>query len=87
VEEPPEPQPPMAQAMEWVAKITAVGLEMVLPGLGGEWLDRYFGTKFLVFLGFGFGLTIGITHLLMMTGSLGRKNHNGPPPSDRDTPS
>jgi hypothetical protein len=87
VDEPSEPQQPMALAMEWVTKITTVVLEMVLPGVVGEWLDRYFGTKFLVFLGFGFGFTIGITHLLMMTGSLGRKNHNGPPSSDRDTPS
>lgn len=80
----------MAVATEWVARITTVGLEMVLPGLAGDWLDRYFGTKFLVFLGFGFGLTAGITHLLLMTGSIGRKKPNGaepPPSSDRDTPS
>lgn len=79
----------MAMAMEWVAKITTVGLEMVLPGLAGRWLDAQFGTEFLVLLGFGLGLVAGISHLLLMTGALGRKNDRGKPPdspSHRDPP-
>ena len=35
----------MALAMEWVAKITTVGLEMVLPGIGGHYLDERLGTE------------------------------------------
>ena len=32
--------------MEWVAKITTVGLEMALPAIGGGYLDKRFGTQY-----------------------------------------
>lgn len=64
---PSTPRQPMALAMEWVTKITTVGLEMVLPGVGGAYLDKYFHTSFLALLGFGLGLTVGIWHLLQMS--------------------
>jgi len=63
----------MALAMEWVARITTVALEMVLPGLAGQWLDGRLGTSFLVLLGFGIGLVGGVTHLLLMTRVVGKK--------------
>lgn len=53
--------------MEWVSQIMTVVFEMVLPGLAGQWLDKRWGTKFLVFVGFGLGLTTGIWHLIRMT--------------------
>jgi hypothetical protein len=53
--------------MEWVSQITTVVVEMVLPGVAGQWLDRRWGTKFLGLIGFGLGLTVGISHLLAMT--------------------
>ena len=34
---------PIGQAAEWVARIASVALLMVLPGLGGNWLDRALG--------------------------------------------
>ena len=64
---PSTPRQPLALAMEWVAKITTVGLEMVLPGVGGVYLDKYFQTTFLALLGFGVGMTVGILHLLQMS--------------------
>lgn len=67
--------------MEWVSRVTTVALEIVLPGLGGYWLDQRFGTGFLVIVGFALGLTVGLWHLLKMTGSIARDNHNGDPPS------
>lgn len=60
-------QHPMAAAMQWVHRVTTVVLEMVLPGLFGQWLDNRWGTSFLALLGFGLGLTTAITHLLQMT--------------------
>jgi hypothetical protein len=73
--------------MEWVSRITTVALEMVLPGLGGLWLDGRWGTSFLGLLGFVLGLTLGIWHLLQMTRALNTKA--GPPdsPSPKDSPS
>jgi hypothetical protein len=58
---------PVALAIEWVAKITTVGLEMVLPGIFGQWLDERWGTRFLGLAGFALGITVGIWHLLRMT--------------------
>lgn len=63
---PPQPRHPLALAVEWVARITTVALEMVLPGLAGNWLDQYLGTQFLALAGFALGLTVGVWHLLRM---------------------
>ena len=49
-----------------MARITAVALEMVLPGLAGLWLDHRFGTSFLVLVGFAAGLVAGVWHLIWM---------------------
>lgn len=57
----------MAEAMNWVSKITTVALEMVLPGLAGLWLDNQLETRFLAFLGFVLGVPLGIWHLIAMT--------------------
>ena len=57
----------MVEAMQWVAVLTTIAMEMVLPGLAGRWLDGRFGTQYLVLVGFALGLTIGIYHLLQLT--------------------
>lgn len=59
----------MALALSWVARITTVAFEMVLPGAFGFWLDQWLGTAFigLVFLALGF--VLGMWHLLAMTRS------------------
>lgn len=57
---------PLGDAIEWVSKITAVALVMVLPGLAGQWLDRKYGMKFLGLLGFACGVTLGVWTLLVM---------------------
>jgi hypothetical protein len=57
----------MALAMEWVAKITTVCLEMVLPAFAGSYLDRYLKTQFLTPVGLALGVVLGIWHLIQMT--------------------
>ncbi len=57
----------MAVAMEWVSRIIAISLEMVLPGLGGQWLDRRWGTQYLALLGFALGISFAIWHLIALT--------------------
>ena len=59
----------MAEAMNWVSKITTVALEMVLPGLAGSWLDNQLETRFLALLGFVLGISLGMWHLIAMTKS------------------
>jgi hypothetical protein len=72
----------MADAIAWVSRITTVAAEMALPGLIGWWLDRRWGTSFLMLVGFSLGLVAGFWHLLIMTGAMGRKRPRrlDPPP-------
>ena len=58
---------PLGLAMEWVTKITTVALEMVLPTLGGYWLDKRNGTGYWTVVGAVVGLVAGMWHLLLMT--------------------
>jgi len=58
---------PLALAMEWVTKITTVALEMVLPAIGGGYLDKRFGTKYWALVGVILGMVVGMWHLLQMT--------------------
>jgi len=57
----------MVRGMEWAARVTAISLEMVLPGLLGFWLDRTLGTV-MVFLVLGviLGMTVGMMHLVRL---------------------
>jgi uncharacterized protein YqgC (DUF456 family) len=75
---------PLALAMEWVAKITTVALEMVLPAVGGGYLDRRLGTSHWALVGVVLGVVVGMWHLLLMTkvkpnGKRGDKGTNGGP--------
>lgn len=63
----PEPEQPMAAAMQWVSRIFAAAILMVLPGLAGQWLDEKLGSRFLVLLGFGGGLVSGMLYLIGQT--------------------
>jgi len=57
----------MALAMEWVAKITTVGLQMVVPGIVGHYLDKRWGTSFLAMVGFGLGMVVGLWMMIRWT--------------------
>lgn len=75
----------MATAMEWVSRITTVVLEMVLPGLAGQWLDEQWGTSFLALLGFALGITFAIWHLLVMTRSINRSRETKQRSTEKDS--
>ena len=48
---------PTAKAMDWVSKITTISVMMVLPALGGYYLDQRFGTvAIFLFLGMLLGI-------------------------------
>lgn len=68
----------------------AVSLEMVLPGIVGHWLDGRWGTEFLAIVGFMFGSILGVWHLLVMVGAVGKRRRSRnptppPPPSASDS--
>ena len=62
----PHKPSPMSLAVEWVARITAVALVMVLPGIAGHWLDDRFGLNVLTLVGFAVGFVAGFVALLAM---------------------
>jgi hypothetical protein len=67
VKDPAEEPSPIGLAFEWVGRIFAVVIEMVVPGLLGQYLDSRLGTRYLVLVGFAGGLSLGLYHLLAMT--------------------
>jgi hypothetical protein len=64
---PPRQPHPIAAATQWVAKITTVALEMILPAVAGGYFDRRWGTNYWVLVGLVLGGTVGFWHLLKMT--------------------
>jgi hypothetical protein len=71
---PKDRRSPIAVGLEWVSRITAVALTMVLPGLFGYWIDRKLGTSFLAPVGFVFGIVAGVWSLLLLTGAVKGKS-------------
>jgi hypothetical protein len=65
---PPDDLSQTAKAYQWATRIMTVSLEMVLPGLAGNWVDGRLGTKILfTLLGFAGGTTAAVMHLIRMT--------------------
>ena len=57
----------MAEAMKWVSVVTSVVGVMIVPPLGGIWIDNLLGTKALfAVLGAIFGFVGGIYCVLSM---------------------
>lgn len=71
----------MAEAMVWVSRITAIGLEMALPALIGRWLDEQYETNFWFPVGVIAGPVLGFWHLLVITGVVGSKQDNDQGPT------
>lgn len=64
----PDNRSPVAIAAMWASRIMTVSLEMVLPGVGGWWLDSRLGvTPLFTFVGFLLGVSMGMWHLIVMT--------------------
>jgi hypothetical protein len=53
--------------MEWVGRIMAAAAMMVLPGIGGQWIDRRLGTQWITLVGLALGLSLSIYYLLAIT--------------------
>jgi hypothetical protein len=74
--------------MSWVARLTTISLEMVLPGLLGYWLDQWLGTGYwLAMGGFALGFVVAFIHLLQIASAdqppstARRKDAGDDPPS------
>lgn len=57
-----------------------VGMEMVVPLVGGLFADHYFGTSpWLTVIGAVAGFAAGITHLLMLLNQMDKLSKKEPP--------
>ena len=61
---------PVGEAFAWASRILAIGLAMFLPGVGGNWLDSRFGTRFLGPVGLIFGFTAALFWLVQIGNSV-----------------
>ena len=68
----------MAAAMQWVARIFASAVMMSAPGLGGQWVDHWLGTRFLGPAGFVAGLVGAIVYLVAVTKAADRRAQQRP---------
>jgi hypothetical protein len=76
---------PMAIAMQWVSRVFAASLMMVLPGLGGRWLDERWGTWFIGACGFVLGMVSGVVYLIGVTRAVdASRKARRPNPGDGD---
>jgi F0F1-type ATP synthase assembly protein I len=72
----------MAKATEWVSRIIAISLGMVLPGLAGYWLDTRLGTiPLFLLVGFALGGLLAYGQLR----AIARKTKNQPTKNSRST--
>ncbi|MBW3599106.1 MAG: AtpZ/AtpI family protein [Planctomycetes bacterium] len=59
----------MAVAYGWAWRVMIIGLEMVVPGLVGYWIDQRLGTKAVFTVGgFVLGMALGFWHLIKIAG-------------------
>jgi hypothetical protein len=64
----PDDRSPWAEAVAWYSRLTAIGLEMALPAIGGHELDRWLGTgQVCLAIGLVLGFTVGLWHLVQLT--------------------
>jgi hypothetical protein len=62
----PRPRIAAAGAIDWVSRVLAVLLVMVVPGLLGSWLDRQFATRWCTAAGFLLGMLAGMVGLVVL---------------------
>lgn len=67
-------------AFGWAGRIMAVGLTMVLPGIGGRWLDNRLGTGFCEPIGFVLGFFAGLSALVRLAGTGTTPKYRGSEP-------
>ncbi|MCA9247391.1 MAG: AtpZ/AtpI family protein [Planctomycetales bacterium] len=71
---PPDGRSPVAVALGWSSRIMSVSLEMVVPGLIGNWLDGRFQTSpWIMVIAFAAGGAVAILHLIQMTKPSGNR--------------
>ena len=69
----PDNRHPVAVAAEWVSRITAIAIEIVVLIWLGRWLDGKLGTTYWSPIGLVLGPVLGFWHLMTITAAAARK--------------
>ena len=64
----------MAEALNWVSRISTLGAMMVLPMIGGRWLDGKLGTTYWSPIGLVVGLAVGTWQIANIAAAANRRN-------------
>jgi F0F1-type ATP synthase assembly protein I len=74
-------QEPSPREMGYYAALAQTGLEMVLPAVGGYYLDQWLGTTPWVFISAAvFGFAAGLIHLIAIVNRKDRDESGKKPP-------
>jgi len=66
--DPQDDRSAISVAYAWATRVMVIAAEMVVPGLAGLWIDQKIGSVVVfALLGFAFGITVSIMHLIRMT--------------------
>lgn len=70
--------------MQWLSRTIAIVVVMVVPGVLGSWLDARWGTQFAQPIGFGLGMLVATTCLVVLAQKLIPKAQGTPLPLEPD---
>lgn len=73
----------MAEALNWVSRITTIGLMMVLPTVGGNKLDAWLQTNYWGPVGLVVGLAMGAWQLVLIARSGPKAPRHTPTPTQQ----
>ena len=60
---------PMAEAYDLMSRVLTCVMIMILPGIGGWYLDTHFETSFMMVIGWIIGPPVGFWQLIKVAGS------------------
>lgn len=61
------PLSPLSIGLQWASRVSAIGVEFVLPAVLGAWADRSLGSSpLLTIAGCFVGIGVGMYHILLI---------------------
>ncbi len=68
----------LSEAYDVMSRILTCVLVMIAPGIGGAYLDSYYGTSFMMVIGWIIGPPLGFWQLLKVANSVSQENSEDP---------
>ena len=68
----------LSEAYDVMSRVLTCVLVMIAPGIGGAYLDSYYGTSFMMVTGWIIGPPLGLWQLLKVANSVSQENSEDP---------